>query len=214
MAYRISVADVRIGWTESELDSESARPGPPLVKLANPGPHFYVIGPNDGVAALFDRVLNELGGSTIELLTIYAHGYVYKDAKNVSHGGYGVAFGKDDITIGNAADLFGRFKGKFVASAFGIELVGCRVAETSRVKVNGHVEVGDGSALCRIIAGAAGTCVRASKVSQVFHTVAEFDKVVPDPDSPLGRSSKQGRVVDPGAWEGNTWVICKDGPSQ
>ena len=57
MSVRISIADVRIGWTKEELKSGK---GPPLVRLQNPSPKFYRIGPRDSLAGLFDRILTEL----------------------------------------------------------------------------------------------------------------------------------------------------------
>ena len=208
MSVRITVADVRIGWTEQQLASGK---GPPLVRMQNPSPSFYPVGPGDSLAALFDRVLAGLGGDTIEMLSIYAHGYVMKDARGQLHGGYGIAIGSEDIVPDNAASLFGRFKGRFANPVLGIELVGCQVAVRSSVKTATAVEVGDGVALCRAIAVAAGTCVRASSDSQKFDTVAEFTAIVADPAAPLGRGTRSGTVIDPGPWEGNTWIICEKG---
>jgi len=208
MSVRISIADVRIGWTKEELKSGK---GPPLVRLQNPSPKFYRIGPRDSLAGLFDRILTELDGGMIEMLSIYAHGYVEEDARHRMHGGYGIVIGLEDILPGNAAALFGRFKGDFAKPVLGIELVGCKVAVRSAVKIGATVAVGDGVALCRAIATAAGTCVRASSEAQKFDAVAEFTTIVADKTSPLGRSMQSGTVVDPGPWEGNTWIICEKG---
>lgn len=91
MSVRISIADVRIGWTKEELKS-----------------------------------------------TIYAHGHVEEDARHRTHGGYGIAIGLEDILPGNAATLFGRFRGHFAKPVLGIELVGCKVAVRSAVKNRSH----------------------------------------------------------------------------
>lgn len=208
MAVKISIADVRIGWTEQQLASNN---GPPLVKLATNPQTFYSIGPDEPVGPLFARVVKELGGDKIELLSIFAHGYVVPDAKNILHGGFGVQFGKDDIQVGNAETLFAAFKGKCPSKTVGIELVGCEVAARSRVVSGKTVEVGDGIDLCTRIAKGADTCVRASPSAQLFATVAEFSKMTNDPNGFMGRGSQSGTVVDPGTWEGNTWVICKNG---
>ena len=119
--------------------------------------------------------------------------------------------GKDDILMQNAEALFTAFKGKCPSGTVGIELVGCEVAARSRVKTGAAVEVGDGIELCTRIAKGADTCVRASPASQIFSTLGEFSKIVNDPTNSLGRGSQTGTVVDPGIWEGNIWVICKNG---
>ena len=208
MAVKISVADVRIGWTEQQLALGN---GPLLVKLATNPRNFYSLGPNDPVGPLFARIVQDVGSDRIEMLSIFSHGYVVKDSRNALHGGYGVQFGKDDILVQNAEALFAGFKGKCPSGTVGIELVGCEVAARSRVQNGASVEVGDGIALCTQIAKGADTCVRASPASQIFATVAEFSKIVSDPTKPLGRGSQTGNVVDPGIWEGNVWVICKNG---
>ncbi len=208
MPVRITIADVRIGWEEEELESGT---GPPLVKFQNPSPFFYPIGPQDSLPDLFDKVLDDVGAEKIEMLSIYAHGYARKDPAGKPHGGYGMQVGKDDIQPDNATSLFARFRGHFANPLLGIELVGCEVAVRSAVRTATAVAVGDGVALCRAIAVAAGTCVRASTGKQNFDTVATFTKVVPNPAAPLSREVQSGTVVNPGPWEGNTWIICARG---
>ncbi len=208
MGVKISVADIRIGWTPEQ---EAAGSGPAFVRLVSRPQNFYSLGPADSVGAVFDGILKDIGSEKIEVLSIFGHGYVEKDAKNEMHGGFGMQFGKDDILVNNADALFRRFNGRFAGGTYGIELVGCRVAEQSRVKTSKGLQVGDGLKLCEIIARAANTNVRASPASQVFTTVSEFSRIVNDPSAPLGRASRQGEEVDPGAWEGNTWVIGPKG---
>jgi len=208
MSVRITIADVRIGWSEEELKREK---GPALIRFKNPSPFFYAIRPADSLPDLFDKVLADAGTEKIEMLSIYAHGYAELDPAGNPHGGYGLQIGARDIKPGNAASLFARFKGHFANPTLGIELVGCEVAVRSSVKTAAGVAVGDGVALCRTIAEAAGTCVRASSDKQKFDTVATFDKVVANPAAPLGKDSQSGTVMDPGPWEGNTWIICPKG---
>lgn len=207
MALTIGIADTRIVWS----DEQAAKGSGPQLKLIHPQPTFYTIGATDDVAALFDRVIAELGASKIELLSIYAHGFGERDSKGVLHGGFGIELGKDNITIANAASLFARFKGKFLKPQLGIELVGCEVVQKSTVKVGNQVKVGDGVKLCQTIAAAAGTCVRASSSRQAFTITKDFTKVVQDPSAPLGRVSREFVEVEPGPWEGNVWLICAQG---
>ena len=209
MAVRIGIADVRIAWSDEQAEAGSG----PLLKLVHPQPTFYTMGPKDDVPDLFDRVIKDLGANQIELLSIYAHGYGERDVTGL-HGGYGIELGKDHVTIDNAEKLFARFNGKFLDPQLGIELVGCEVAARSKVKVGNTIRIGDGVKLCQTIAGAAGACVRASSSMQAFTPIGEFTKVVPDPSSPVGRSSQSGVEIDPGPWEGKVWIICAHGKAR
>ena len=195
------------------LDGGAARrqPGAIACQAGDPTEAFLQHRPQRFRGPLFDRIVADLNGEHIELLSIFAHGYVLKDAQNVLHGGYGVQFGKDDILVQNAETLFRRFNGKCPSNTVGIELVGCEVAAQSKVKQGKSVEVGDGIDLCKRIALGASTWVRASPSAQIFATVGEFSRIVADPANPTGRGSQTGMVVDPGVWEGNIWVISKDG---
>ncbi len=159
MALRIGIADIRVAWSDAQLKTGSG----PLLNLVHTQPTFYTIGPQDDLPDLFDRVIKEIGNSRIDLLSIYAHGYGVGEATHL-HGGFGIEFGKDHITIDNADSLFSPFNGKFLNPLLGIELVGCQVAAQSRVKVGNQIRVVDGLKLCQTISAAAGTCVRRHRI--------------------------------------------------
>jgi hypothetical protein len=203
MAVKIGIADIRVGWTPEQMEANS---GPTIVRFSHPQPNFYTISPSEAPGPFFDTVIKKLGSDKIEMLSIYAHGIAMEDKTGI-HGGFGIELGSEDITLANADSLFRRFNGKFQSALLGIELVGCAVAEKSKVGPANQVSVGDGIALCEAIAAAAGTCVRASSSAQRFDEISQFTTSVPDRTTVVGRVSRDGVVMDPGPWEGNVWII-------
>lgn len=195
MGINIVMYDVRIGWDEEQ--QHGTKSPPQQVILKNHGPNFYPVHPGDSILSQFKMVAEETY-KPIDRFSLYAHGYAMEDSKRIVHGGYGLQLGKNDLTIENAEAAFSLLNGKFDPENGLIELVGCAVAVTSRVRTN----IGDGIKLCEIISKAAGgICVRASSDKQSFDTTPFTEKTASSSAAP------SGVISDPGPWEGNVWNI-------
>jgi len=209
MPTEIILYDVRIAWDEAQ--QAGTKPPPQSVELVGRQGNTYAVKPDTDLPDLFSRVGTSHSRGTVGLLTIYAHGYAQKDAKGELHGGYGLQFGRQDILEENAARLFGNFRGLF-REKIGIWLVGCEVAVRSAVKVGTAVTVGDGIALMRIIANAAGTGVKATRQKQSFEVVPGIGvRGVATAAGGRERQEFATATVDPGMIEGQVHTVMPDG---
>ena len=118
----------------------------------------------------FAEVADRAYSTKIDTLIIMSHGFYETDLQGAHQFGFGVELGRQSLRLSNAAALLGRLHGKFASAGRGIELRGCGVAVKSTVQTGTReavvVKVGDGVALCQLIANVTGTGVLASSDRQ------------------------------------------------
>jgi hypothetical protein len=156
------------------------------------------------------KIKQTAGNDKIDRLTILAHAFGWlanqtADAK--IHGGLGIEFCKENITI-ESARHFKELHGLFANQDLGIAIMGCAAADSRPFKLkNGTSAKGNGFELCKSIARWADTGVMASEDGQDVGIETKVYKM---------RSGWEVKEVsescaDPGAWEGRVWIFRPNG---
>lgn len=155
---------------------------------------------------LFQQMKTNVGRNKITMLSIFAHGYAEPGEDGKLYDGFGMQFCKEDLIMETAYN-FAMLDGFFANKELGITLSGCGVTAQQRFRAeNGDTMIGFGERLCKGIAQAASTGVKASTSLQVTET---------DPDQV--RRNNRGLpelfrgCTDPGPWEGEVWIFTPDG---
>lgn len=147
---------------------------------------------------LVDYPRNKIG-----TLMIAAHGYAVTGADGKAHDGFGMQLCKEDLDM-NSVHYFRALDGLFESHEPGITLLGCGVAAQERViMADGGVETGFGHQLCKAIAMATSTGVKASTSLQSGDSGEVTQRI--------GGNVKSVSVFDPGRWEGDVSLFKPDG---
>ena len=138
------------------------------LKYPAPAPYHFVVDGKILMKHLFEQIKTNVGRNKITMLTIVAHGYAERGKDGKVYDGFGMVFCKEDLIMETAYN-FAMFDGFFASKELGITLLGCGVAAQQRFRAeNGETMIGFGESLCKAIAQAASTGVKASTSRQVM----------------------------------------------
>jgi hypothetical protein len=177
-------------------------------------------------ATELDRLLQDIKGrvgkgNKIGVLSILCHGLAHAEYEDeaktkikIWHGGFGMEFCKEDITL-KTVSRFGGLKGLFANRALGIKLIGCAAAaqEVFNVVPSGKEKMRSfGKRLCWSLARATGTGIMASTSLQDADVNKLYKKVTVRSGWDITEKEEEvAQCVEPGKWEGKVWIFTPDG---
>jgi hypothetical protein len=174
----------------------------------DPRPSDIVCERDADLNELFARVADAGYHPKLDLLMIFSHAFYEKDSAGGHHYGFGIQLGQQGIHNDNVAALMGRLNGRFANALRGIELRGCAVAIRSDFGTGPAHKVGDGLALCQLIADTTNTGVLASSAEQPGTCEVVTGQMTARAGGRVTTTEvKETQGCDVGVWSGAVWLF-------
>lgn len=168
--------------------------------------------PSTDLDDLFGRIADAGYHPKLDRLMLFSHAFYEKDATGAHRYGFGIELGRQGLHNHNVAALMGRLKGRFANALRGIELRGCAVAVRSEFGTGPAHRVGDGLALCQLIADTTGTGVLASSAEQPGTCELVTGQATTRSGGTIGTAAvKESQSCDVGVWNGAVWLFTPGG---